>query len=271
MRRANLFILLLALVMGGSAALLIRNWVEARALPAPTSTIVVAKTKLAFGNELTPDNVAEITWASTSVPDGAFRTKQDLFREGRRVSLASIDRNEPVLTSKITGAGQRGTLSALVAPGFKAVTVRVDDIRGVAGFVLPGDRVDVVLIRTDSGNGGNGAQSSDVLLQDVKVLAVDQAVSERQEQAKLARAVTLEVNTQDAQKIILATSVGHLSLILRHVGETKPEAVSRVTASDLVAYQKPTAAPEAAPVPRTATIDVVRGAHRESYSVRRSQ
>jgi pilus assembly protein CpaB len=273
MRKGNLLILILALMMGGGAALLARSWVQARPVPGPTNTIVVAKTKLGFGTELTPDNVAEISWGAPRLPEGAFVSTEALLKDGRRVSLGPIDPDEPILTGKITGPGQRGTLSALVAPGYKAVTVRVDDVRGVAGFVLPGDRVDVVLIRAEQG-GGSKSRSSDVLLQDVKVLAVDQLVNDRQEQAKLVKAVTLEVTTEDAQKILLGTNVGHLSLILRHVGETKPEAVSSVTESDLIPSQKPQQVPaplsQAAPVPAMGTVYIVRGMKRESYTVTRS-
>jgi pilus assembly protein CpaB len=273
MRNNSFLILALAVFMGGMAALLAHNWMQARALPASAKTIVVANAKLGFGTELTPDNTVEIQWAAARLPDGAFLSKKTLFKDGRRVSLMPIDRNEPILATKITGPGQRGTLSALVTPGYKAVTVRVDDVRGVAGFVLPGDRVDVVLIRAEQSQ-GNNFRSSDVLLQDVKVLAVDQIASEQQEKARVARAVTLEVSTEDAQKILLATSVGHLSLILRHVGETRPENVARVTESDLVPTQKPqrVEAPPSQPAaaPAMATVDIVRGTKRQSYSVTRS-
>src|SRR5262249_4782999 len=160
------------------------------------------------------ENVKEIVWPEGAMPDGAYATKDDLFKDGRRAALSPLQRNELIIKSKITGPGQRATLSALLDEGKRAVTVRVDDVRGVAGFVLPGDRVDVVLIRSGSGAAGP-EQFSDVLLQFVKVLAVDQLVNERQENPTVAKAVTLEVDTEQAQKILLATNVGKLSLILR--------------------------------------------------------
>jgi pilus assembly protein CpaB len=278
-RRGNLLILVLALVMGGLAAMMARSWVnnQAGAVPAPVSnTIVVAKVKMGFGTQLTRDNVTEIPWAAATVPEGAFRTKEELFKKDgedvRRVALTPIDRNEPVLAGKITGPDQRGTLSALVAPGYKAVTVRVDDVRGVAGFVLPGDRVDVVLIRTHNLGSGKKDHSSDVLLQNVKVLAVDQLANERQEKATVAKAVTLEVTTEDAQKILLASDVGRLSLILRHAGQAEPEVATRVTESDLTVAAQPVRVPapkSLAATPQMATVDIVRGTKRESYSVKK--
>src|SRR2546422_453834 len=162
MRKGNLFILLLAIAMGGVAAFLAREWIAAQAIQpsAQNGTVVVAAAPLSFGTALNPENVTEIPWASGKMPEGAFATKDELFKAGRRVALAPLQRNELILKTKVTGPGQRASLSALLDEGKRAVTVRVDDVRGVAGFVLPGDRVDVVLIRAVSGE-----NISDVLLQ----------------------------------------------------------------------------------------------------------
>ena len=89
----------------------------------------------------------EVPWPSDALPNGAFAKIHDIMAGGRRVVLAAIEANEPVLSLKITGPGQRATLSALVKPSMKAVTIRVNDVEGVGGFVLPGDHVDVVLTR----------------------------------------------------------------------------------------------------------------------------
>src|SRR5262249_42366364 len=114
--------------MGTMAAFLARNWLQGRVQTAtPTSTIVVAAAPLAFGAPITEDKIAEIAWAATTLPQGAFATKQELLKDGRRVALASIGRNEPVLNNKITGPGQRGSLSSVLEEGKRAVTVRVDD------------------------------------------------------------------------------------------------------------------------------------------------
>jgi pilus assembly protein CpaB len=266
-RKANLFILLLAIAMGGVAAYMVRSWIAAHAVHAETGTIVVAAVPLTFGTTLSRENVTQIPWASASVPEGAFATMDQLFKDGRRVTLTPMQRNELILKTRITGPGQRATLSALLDEGKRAVTVRVDDVRGVAGFVLPGDRVDVVLIRN-----GNGESFSDVLLQHVKVLAVDQLANERQENPTIAKAVTLELDTDQAQKVILATNVGKLSLILRQAGESSPVPAQRVTERDL-SRQEPVAAPApvAAPVRNSATVSIIRNMKREEYSVLRSQ
>jgi len=278
MRRGNIFILLVALAMGGVAALLARSWIQANAnrSEAPISTIVVAAKPVAFGIGLANDNVKEIPWAAGELPEGAFATVDQLLREGRRTALVPIEQGDLILKEKITGPDQRASLSALLDNGKRAVTVRVDDVRGVAGFVLPGDRVDVVLIRTVAPQNGNSERFSDVLLQNVKVLAVDQLVNERQEKPTVAKAVTLEVDTDEAQKILLATDIGKLSLILRQAGEASASYPRHITESDLgIADLRNVKVPEAAPAqkvvtPITVKVEVVRAMKTEEYNVMRS-
>jgi pilus assembly protein CpaB len=277
MRKGNLFLLLLAIAMGGLAAFLAHTWIAAHAVSpsVQSGTVVVAAVPLTFGTTLTRENLTEISWASGKVPEGAYATRDELLKDGRRVVLAPLQRNELILKTKITGPGQRASLSALLDEGKRAVTVRVDDVRGVAGFVLPGDRVDVVLIRTVHGPSGSAENISDVLLQHVKVLAVDQLANERQETPTVAKAVTLEVDTDQAQKILLASNVGKLSLILRQAGESNPAIANRVTERDLVRAE-PVAAPAQVTVPtpprrsESTTVSVIRNMKREEYSVLRT-
>jgi pilus assembly protein CpaB len=275
MRRANILILILALGMGVLAAFMARSWIQAHANApsAPMSTIVVANATLGYGTVLSEDNVLEIPWASSKVPEGAFATRDVLFKEGRRVVLTPIERNEFILQHKVTGPGQRASLSALLDVGKRAVTVRVDDVRGVAGFVMPGDRVDVVLIRSTTQAGGTVEKSSDVLLQNVKVVAVDQLVNERQEKPTVAKAVTLEVETDEAQKILLATDIGKLSLILRQAGQGQASNTGRITERDLFFEAPRKIEPEIVPVvargPATSKVEVVRSMKVQEYSVMR--
>ena len=134
-----------------------------------------------------------------------------------------------MLSLKVTGAGQRATLSALVGPGMKAVTVRVNDVEGVGGFVLPGDHVDVVMTRQVD----KGSATTEVILQNRRVLAIDQSADERAAKAAIAKSVTLEVETVEAQKVWLASSVGSLSLLLRKAGETASAKTRKVSLKDL--------------------------------------
>lgn len=233
MRNNNLIVLVVALVLGGIAAVLARNWLAHHAQSqADVGTIVVAAAPVSFGTELTKENTKEIPWSTAVLPEGAFATKSDLLEHGRRTALALIARNEPVLRSKITAPNQPATLSSMLTPGKRAVTVRVDDVRGVAGFIQPGDLVDVVLIRTEA-ESKNNQSYSDIILQAAKVLAIDQVTGERTDKPTIAKAVTLEVGPEDAQKILLATNIGRLSLILRQPVEARADHVQRVTARDL--------------------------------------
>jgi pilus assembly protein CpaB len=226
--------------------------------PAATQTIVVAAQALRFGAELNASMLKEMTWPDQALPAGAFHRIKDVLSGGRRVVLTAIEANEPVLTLKITGAGERATLSALVHPGMKAVTIRVNDVEGVGGFVLPGDRVDVVLTRQID----KGSATTQVVLQNARVLAVDQTADDRAAKATVAKSVTLEVNTVEAQKVWLASSVGNLSLLLRKAGETAETKTRKITLSDLGSNEAIDTDKVA-----TTTIVVTRPAAKQEYTV----
>ncbi len=282
MRTSTVIILAVAISMGGSAAYLTRIWLKDQTSAAvqPAGTIVVAAESLAYGTAMTPDNVVEIPWFSNTLPEGAFAVKDDLINGGRRVVLSPLKRGEPVLRSKITGPGQRASLASLLDDGKRAVTVSVDDVRGVAGFVLPGDFVDIVVIADD---GSTKRQSySDILLEHIKVLAIDQVASEGEGQPTVAKAVTVEVTKEQAQKILLATNIGKLSLILSRPLESNPDPNRRVSEKDIgrtspEPVRPPPAPPPPAPVKaapvvpsNTVKITVVRNGETKEYEVRRT-
>jgi pilus assembly protein CpaB len=284
MRKSSVIILVVAILMGGSAAYLTRSWlkdqVRASAALQPAGTIVVAAESLAYGTIVTPDSVVEIPWFSNSLPEGAFAVKDDLLNSGRRVVLSPLKRGEAVLRSKITGPGQRASLASLLDEGKRAVTVSVDDVRGVAGFVLPGDFVDIVVIADD---GSTKRQSySDILLEHIKVLAIDQVASEGEGQPTVAKAVTVEVTKEQAQKILLATNIGKLSLILARPLESNPDPNRRVSEKDIGRTSpepvRPAAPPPPAPIKaapavpsNTVKITIVRNGETKEYSVMRSE
>lgn len=240
MRSSTLVMIGFAVVFGLLAVFIAQVWLnnqasiqkknlEANKSPIHTQTVVVAKQALRFGSELNASMLREVAWPAEARPTGAFAKIEDLLSGGRRVVLAAIEENEPVLSLKVTGAGQRATLSALVRPGMKAVTVRVNDVEGVGGFVLPGDHVDVVLTRQIE----KGSATTEVILQNRRVLAIDQSADERAAKAAIAKSVTLEVETVEAQKVWLASSVGNLSLLLRKAGETAAVKTRKISLKDL--------------------------------------
>jgi pilus assembly protein CpaB len=205
-----------------------RNFEAQRKVPAPERTIVVANRPLRFGDELNATALREMPWPQDALPAGAFGKIADLTA-GKRVVLMPVDVNEAILASKITGPGQRATLSAVLGEGMKAVTVRVNDVEGVAGFVLPGDHVDVLLTR----QGEKNMAITDVVIENARVLAIDQLADERTDKPSVVKAVTLEVGITDGQKVALASTVGTLSLLLSKAGERADDMARRVTAADL--------------------------------------
>ena len=273
MRTSTIVMIAFAVLFGLLAVFVAQAWLnsqaeqrlkslEANRKPVSTRTIVVAAKPLRFGNELKSAELREVAWPEQGLPDGSFATVGDLLSDGKRVVLTAIEPNEPVLKSKITGPGQRATLSATLRDGLKAVTVRVNDVDGVGGFVLPGDHVDVALTRqVDKMNA-----STEVVLQNVRVLAIDQIADERIEKPAVVKAVTLEVDVVGAQKLSLAASVGNLSLMLRKAGEADNQYTRRITLSDLGVASTPVARRRKGESGLT-TVAVRRAATREEYSV----
>jgi len=142
----------------------------------------------------------------------------------------------------------------------RAVTVRTNDVEGVAGFVLPGDHVDVLLTRQSERASG----MNDVVIQNARVLAVDQLADDAADRPTVARAVTLEVDTVAAQKIALAASLGSLSLMLRRAGEQHMDATRRITASDLAQTEVVARSTDAK---RFTKVSVTRAANKQEYNV----
>jgi pilus assembly protein CpaB len=272
-RSSTVIMIAVAAVFGLLAVFVAQSWLNSQAearlksleaqktKPAATQTLVVATRPLRFGNELSASALREIPWPVDAIPQGGFKSINEMLSHGKRVVLTAIEANEPVLASKITGQGQRATLSAMIGDGHKAVAIRVNDVDGVAGFVLPGDRVDVMLSRQiDKGNAVN-----DVVLKNAKVLAIDQLADERTDKPSVAKAVTLEVDIIGAQKLALASQIGTLALTLRRAGDSEPTASRLITISDLGARSSD----DKDDSNKFATISITRAANRTMYSVPR--
>ncbi|ESX27381.1 MULTISPECIES: Flp pilus assembly protein CpaB [unclassified Mesorhizobium] len=269
MRANTLIMIVLAGVFGVLAVVLINIWLAGQRSALAQSngkgnTIVVAALPLKFGDTLSADKLHEIAWPAGAVPAGAFKTtKEALAGSGARQALQAISTNEPILGSKITGPGQRATLSAVLGEGMKAVSIRVNDVLGVAGFVFPGDRVDVLLTRSVRGDDGADKSFVDVLLQSMKVLAVDQVADVSKDNPTVVKSVTLEATTKDAQKLTLAAGAGQLSLALRQAAANKGETTERVTLSDLNGETPDDVAKRQAELDKQAAADAAAAAERQ--------
>ncbi len=226
MRSLGLALVALAVLIGGVALwglkVLGASHAAAEPLPPAGASVVVATRPLAFGDQITAADLRLQPWPAGAVPSGAFRSADALVAGPPRLVLTPIAADAPVLSQQLSGPGGRATLADQIRPGMRAATLRVDDVLGVAGFVLPGDTVDILVTRAA---GGDRAQlATDILLQGVRVLAVDQMADPAKNKPVIARAATVEVTPAQAEKIALAAQVGTLSLALR--GSNDPLAPS---------------------------------------------
>ncbi|WP_114226886.1 MULTISPECIES: Flp pilus assembly protein CpaB [Sphingomonas] len=296
MRQQSLIALGAAIFIGLIAVYLANSFLTAtqRKNEQVMTRVAVAAVPLNYGSELTPDKVKFVDFPANAVPVGSFSQNADLLTPGaKRVALRPMAINEPILADKITGKGQGASIAALLADGKRAVSVRINDVSGVAGFVQPNDTVDVLITR----NIANSAQqATDVLLQNVRVLATDQQANNPDGKPNVARTATLEVDPLEAQKLALAQEAGTLGLVLRKPGADQDmTAIQTVSLNDLrygithgpgwrpaaVAASAPrSAAPvvrrAAAPVRRAApaalqpsgtSVEVVRGTTQNTYQV----
>jgi len=244
MRSSTIISLVVALFLAFAAVFGIRTYLAGERARLAASggikqtekTLVVAAKSMRFGDRVRAENLKTIPWPSDERPEGSFDAIQAVLgdKEEPRYAMEAIDPGEPVLASKITGAGERATLSAALDQGMKAVSIRVNDVLGVAGFVRPSDRVDVLLTRViRNPKSGNEQTSVDVLLQGVKVLAVDQTADERKDEPSVVKTVTFEVTTDEAQRLTLGANIGTLSLALRNIASASVEQTRPVTVADL--------------------------------------
>ena len=214
MRNIGFILLAVSIVLGLFTVWGVRQMTTAHSAKAnlKQTTIVVANRPIGFGEVITPELLRAQAWPAGEQPQGAFQTVAQITSQ-RRVALGPIAANEPVLITRISGPGGRATLSGEIREGMRASTIRVNDVVGVAGFVLPGDFVDVLVTRGDKPN--NDASRTDVLLRSVRVLGVDQLANENKNDPVVAKAVTIEVTPEQSQKLALASQIGTLSLALR--------------------------------------------------------
>lgn len=279
--------LAVAIFLGLGAVVLAQLWLGrqrqadvATASVAGTVPVVVASQPIARGAVIQPSAVKIVRFPQASAPAGALGAIADLSTGGARYALGPIVANEPILTTKITTPGGKVNMSASLTPGMRAVTFRANDVAGVAGFVLPGDRVDVLLTREAGGADGRANYQTQVVADNLKVLGVDQIDDETATKPVVVKAITLEVTPEQAQTISLAQAVGTVSLSLRQVSDQALVGKRLTTIADLGGYRAPASglkggAPRTrGPVTRVAsasgpTISVTRGVVSTEYAVAR--
>lgn len=245
MSQRNIIILVVAGLLGVLAVYLANAWfsgVEERqqefAEEQNLVNVAVASQELAFGTALNSENVRLVSWPANSVPQGAFNDLSTI--EPGQVAIRPIAIGEPILQSRISG---RASLSANLPPDMRAVSIPLNQVSGVAGFVLPGDVVDVMLTRDET---------TVVLLENVPVLAIDRRSNEQETEPAVVDTATLQVDPISAQRLTLARQVGTLSLALRNVENQEVGPRPRITVSNLGYFRGPPdrVRVESAPPPR---------------------
>jgi pilus assembly protein CpaB len=276
--------LVVSVVLGLTVSVLAVGWVSKKGSIA-SNKVVVAIMDIELGSKLGPQMLTTVDWPSGSVPQGAFT---DLKELPDRVVKTSIQRGEPILDRKLAPVGTKGGLSAVIAEGKRAMTVRVNDVVGVAAFALPGNYVDVMVNAQQDKEGAKTneekQQISKTVLSHVLVLAVAQEASRDDTKPKVVNAVTLELTLEDAEKLDLARNIGTLSLVLRNqvdtgitqtVGARKADLLGFKESAPVVAVQPASrpAAPRRAPAPEVVQqvdkekVEVIRGLHKSNINI----
>jgi pilus assembly protein CpaB len=228
-RGRTVFLFLIALLLAGGTAILVRSWLAQRPTiaaapapprPAPQKSILVAGAAIARGQLLKPGDLVWRAW-----PDSAIAADFVVSGAGPQksfdgwVAREPFAAGEPIVRSKIVERGDHGVVAALLKPGMRAVSIAVDQTSDVSGFISPDDRVDVLVSLTSAGEGANGngyqRKAAATVLRDVRVIAIDQRADNKDGQAVVARTVTLEVTPKECEIVALAADMGKLSLSLR--------------------------------------------------------
>ena len=296
MRQSTIITLGASAAFGVLAVILARGWINdaiqdeyarrssspdaAVQMSAPVNSVpvVVVTADLGFGDVLTPDMLKVVDFPEDAIPMGTYETMNSIFVDPSKptIVLRRIAKHEAVLDYKISGPGARGSLSALINDGMRAVSIRVTDFSGVSGFVMPGDYVDVIYTRDEESRRNGNSLESDLLLQNIKVLGIDQDLNDTSDVPVIVRTVTIEVSNQDAQKLHLAQDAGKLSLTLRRAGDTSTEKTITIkqdsilgTPQKVVRYVPRPASTKAvkAEDSRRAEVTIIRGESRDQVKV----
>lgn len=288
MRNARAMIMLgISILVAAVTVIFASRWLEQQGNLA-TTKVVVAKAEIPAGSPVTPDLVTLADWPRGSKPQGAFDNPAQVKD---RVMSAVVAAGEPVLESKLAPVGSKGGLSAVITPGKRALTVKVNEIVGVAGFALPGNYVDVMVNTQDEREN----PISKIVLEKILVLAVAQEAERDPTKPKVVNAVTLELGPDQAEKLDLARSIGSLTLVLRNQLDSEDLAADggarrkdlldfkdaapkpvvaakgsapRVVVKRVYVQAKPAPKPAAKPVPEVERIEVIKGLTRTEVEFR---
>jgi pilus assembly protein CpaB len=230
MKGARILVLGVALAAGGAAAYMMRSEEAAPVAPAPVvkidlADVLVAKGDIGIGQNITKDELKWESWPAAAA--GPFIKKSDrpaaIEQIAGSVARTPFVGGEPIREDKLIKANGSGYMAAVLPTGMRAISTAISPETGAGGFILPNDRVDVILIRSQKGTPGE-AYSSETILTNVRVLAIDQTVEEKNGQrVVVGKVATLALNSRDSETLALAGRLGTLSLVLRSLADTQAD------------------------------------------------
>lgn len=210
MNKRFIMMLSVALMLALLAAWVANRWIQNKALPDKAVSVVVAAIEIPFGVKLEEAHVKIVSWPEHAVPQGTYASKEQVVG---KVAMNKFYPDEIITEKRVSEYLGGSTLSALITKEYRAISVRVDDVVGVSGFILPGNRIDILVTKKD--RAANQATTT-TLLQNIKVLAVDQEASQEKDQPAIVRAVTLELKPVQAEIMVQAMQEGTIQLTLRN-------------------------------------------------------
>ena len=246
MRNKRFFIVLTgALLFGLLAAISVTRYLSsAQAYSKNLNRVAVAKVAIPLGTKIIAEQLMVVQFPPESTPDGAFDSVEKL---AGRVAVMNIAPREPVTEARLAPEGTAGGLSAVIPEGYRAMTVKVDDVVGISGFVMPGTLVDVVVVIDPAEKAGMQDPISKIVLQNIKVLANGQNIDKPadQREANSVKAVTLLVTPEQAEKLALASSEGKLQLVMRNSIDQGDEQTNGINKRALLGGERAQPVPEA--------------------------
>jgi len=246
MRNKRLVIALLAAVTFGlvAAVSVSRYLSNAQSFTRNLNNVVVAKIEIPVGQKLIAEHLAVAQFPRNVTPEGAFPgISENLIG---RVAVTRIAPREPVTEARLAPIGAAAGLSSVIPEGYRAMTVKVDDVVGVSGFIMPGTLVDIVVVIDPPKTGGNQEKVSKIVLQNIKVLASGQNIDspKNDREAQRVKAVTLQVTPEQAEKLALASSEGRLQLVMRNSVDQGDEVTPGANKSSLLSGERAQPVPE---------------------------
>jgi len=233
----------------------------ARGEVVPTVEVYVVNEQVRYGQQITKDNIRPVKWPDNAIPEGAFRSLDELFPQGEkpfRSALRTMEKDEAVLAVKVTGPGEDAGVASRLTKGMRAFAIQVDVTSGVSGFLTPGDYVDVYWTgRASTGPDGAQQDVTKLIQANIKIIAVDQRADLDRSGPVVARTITVEVTPEEVARLNLAQLSGRMTLALVGYDDNTVSSAVEIDRDQLLGIERTTVVPHEAP--KVCTINTRKG------------